>query len=179
MSKVVIINGSPFPSSRLNGLIQYAEQQLQQKGIEIDYIQVVQLPAEDLIKAKFDSEAILNANQKVEQADGIIIASPVYKAAYTGVLKTYLDLLPQKGLLGKTILPLFIGGTLAHLLSIDYALKPVLSTMGGRYILGGVYAVDAWVTREENEQYSLSEELVQRLDAAVEEFANALNGQKA
>ncbi|MDQ0160970.1 NADPH-dependent FMN reductase [Aeribacillus alveayuensis] len=175
MSKVVIINGSPFPSSRLNGLIQYAEQQLQQKGIEIDHIQVAQLPAEDLIKAKFDSEAILNANQKVEQADGIIIASPVYKAAYTGVLKTYLDLLPQKGLLGKTILPLFIGGTLAHLLSIDYALKPVLSTMGGRYILGGVYAVDAWVTRKENEQYSLSEELVQRLDAAVEEFANAIN----
>jgi len=64
------------------------------------------LPAEDLIKARFDSEAILNANKKVAEADGVIIASPVYKAAYTGILKTYLDLLPQKGFAEKTIFPL-------------------------------------------------------------------------
>ncbi|BDG45139.1 FMN reductase (NADPH) [Parageobacillus caldoxylosilyticus] len=133
------------------------------------------MPPEDLIKAKFDSEAILHANKKVEEAEGIIIASPVYKAAYTGVLKTYLDLLPQKGLLGKIILPLFIGGTIAHLLSIDYALKPVLSALGGRYILGGVYAVDTWINRNEQEGYSLSEDLLHRLDEAVAELADLIN----
>jgi FMN reductase len=175
MSKVVIINGNPSLTSRLNGMIQYVEQRLLQAGIEIEHIQVAELPSEDLIKAKFDSEAILRANKKVEEADGIIIASPVYKAAYTGVLKTYLDLLPQKGLLGKIILPLFIGGTIAHLLSIDYALKPVLSALGGRYILGGVYAVDTWITRNEQEGYSLSEDLLHRLDEAVAEFIDLIN----
>ncbi|MGG6439772.1 NADPH-dependent FMN reductase [Saccharococcus caldoxylosilyticus] len=175
MSKVVIINGSPSLTSRLNGMIQYVEQRLLQAGIEIEHIQVAELPSEDLIKAKFDSEAILHANKKVEEAEGIIIASPVYKAAYTGVLKAYLDLLPQKGLLGKIILPLFIGGTIAHLLSIDYALKPVLSALGGRYILGGVYAVDTWITRNEQEGYSLSEDLLHRLDEAVAEFADLIN----
>jgi FMN reductase len=175
MSKVVIINGSPSLTSRLNGMIQYVEQRLLQAGIEIEHIQVAELPSEDLIKAKFDSEAILHANKKVEEAEGIIIASPVYKAAYTGVLKAYLDLLPQKSLLGKIILPLFIGGTIAHLLSIDYALKPVLSALGGRYILGGVYAVDTWITRNEQEGYSLSEDLLHRLDEAVAEFADLIN----
>lgn len=175
MSKVVIINGNPSLTSRLNGMIQYVEQRLLQAGIEIEHIQVAELPSEDLIKAKFNSEAILRANKKVEEADGIIVASPVYKAAYTGVLKTYLDLLPQKGLLGKIILPLFIGGTIAHLLSIDYALKPVLSALGGRYILGGVYAVDTWITRNEQEGYSLSEDLLHRLDEAVAEFIDLIN----
>lgn len=174
MSNVVIINGNPSLTSRLNGMIQYVEQRLAQAGIEIGHIRVAELPPEDLIKAKFDSEAILHANKKVEEVDGIIIASPVYKAAYTGVLKTYLDLLPQKGLSGKIILPLFIGGTIAHLLSIDYALKPVLSALGSRYILGGVYAVDTWITRNEQEGYSLSEELIHRLDEAAAEFADLL-----
>lgn len=174
MGKAVIINGNPSQVSRLNGMIQYVEQRLLQAGIEIEHIRVAELPAEDLIKAKFDSEAILHANKKVEEAEAIVIASPVYKAAYTGVLKTYLDLLPQKGLAGKIILPLFIGGTIAHLLSIDYALKPVLSALGSRHILGGVYAVDTWITRNEQEGYHLSEDLIHRLDEAVTEFAEEI-----
>ncbi|QPA31160.1 NADPH-dependent FMN reductase [Thermaerobacillus caldiproteolyticus] len=174
MGKAVIINGSPSLASRLNGIIQYVEQRLSQEGIEIEHIRVAELPAEDLIKAKFDSEAILHTNKKVEEAEAIIIASPVYKAAYTGVLKTYLDLLPQKGLSGKVILPLFIGGTIAHLLSIDYALKPVLSALGSRHILGGVYAVDTWITRNEQKGYNLSEDLIHRLDKASTEFAEEI-----
>lgn len=173
MSNVVIINGSPSPVSRLHGLTEYVEHQLKEHAINVEHIQVADLPAEDLIKARFDSEAILNANRKVAEADGVIIASPVYKAAYTGILKTYLDLLPQKGFAEKTIFPLFIGGTIAHLLSIDYALKPVLSTMGARHILGGVYAIDAWVVRDQN-QYTLSDELLQRLDDSISEFVKAI-----
>lgn len=174
MSQIVIINGNPSLTSRLNGLIEYAEQYLRQAGFTIEHIQVTSLPAEDLIHAKFDSPAILAANQKVERAQGIIIASPVYKAAYTGLLKTYLDLLPQKGLQHKVVLPLFIGGSLAHLLAMDYGLKPVLSALGARYLLGGVYAVDQWVTRLPEGGYSLPEELTRRLDESLSEFGSAL-----
>jgi FMN reductase len=66
---------------------------LNEKGVPIN---VSDLPAEDLISAHFDP-AIQQANELVEKADAIIVASPVYKASYTGVFKTYLDLLPQKG----------------------------------------------------------------------------------
>ncbi|MDQ0896682.1 NAD(P)H-dependent oxidoreductase [Paenibacillus sp. V4I7] len=61
------------------------------------------------------------------------------EASYTGVLKAFLDLLPQKGLECKVVLPLAVGGTISHLLAIDYALKPVLSALGARNILQGVY----------------------------------------
>ena len=61
-------------------------------------IQVTDLPAEDLVHAKFDSPAIQDALAIVDAADAVIVATPVYKAAYSGVLKLFLDLIPQEGL---------------------------------------------------------------------------------
>ncbi|NMO98137.1 NADPH-dependent FMN reductase [Paenibacillus lemnae] len=171
MKKAVIINGSPTAGSRLTAIMEQAEQQLTAKGYEVSRVDVAQLPAEDLILARFESEHVIKANGLVAEADAVIIASPVYKASFTGVLKTFLDLIPQKGLAGKVILPLFIGGSLAHLLSIDYSLKPVLSSMGARFILGGVYAVDAQVARTEEGGFEIAEILQERLDIALEELA--------
>ena len=171
MAKAVIINGSPTAGSRLNAVMQIAEERLAAAGFETSRIDVAQLPAEDLIHVKFESEHIVKANGLVAEADAVIIASPVYKASYTGVLKTFLDLIPQKGLAGKVILPLFIGGSLAHLLAIDYSLKPVLSSIGARHILGGVYAVDAQVARTEEGGFDVADVLQERLDSALEELA--------
>lgn len=179
MSNIVIISGSPNASSRLNGITNYVQQQLAEKHLSSHLITVVDLPAEDLIHARFGSPAIIEANQIVEAADAVIIASPVYKASYTGVLKTFLDLLPQKGLNGKVIAPLFIGGTIAHLLSIDYALKPVLASMGAKLYVSGVYAIDAQISRtqEPNEEpvFELDEELKLRLSETVNELTYELS----
>ena len=60
----------------------------------------------------------------------MVVSTPVYKAAYSGVLKVFLDLLPQFGLAGKVVLPLVTGGTASHVLAIDYALRPVLLALG-------------------------------------------------
>ncbi|HEY2493490.1 MAG TPA: NADPH-dependent FMN reductase [Paenibacillus sp.] len=171
MPKIVVINGSPTLTSRLNAVLEYVEGLLKNSGFEVERIDVAKLPAEDLIHTKFESEHIVKANGLVAEADGVIIASPVYKASYTGVLKTFLDLVPQKGLAGKITLPLFIGGSLAHLLAIDYALKPVLSALGARHILGGVYTVDSQVVRTDDGGTEISEELQLRLQAALEELA--------
>lgn len=171
MPKVTIINGSPTPGSRLTAMIELADQLLQKQGFEVNHVNVGELPPEDLIHTKFESEAIVKANGLVAEADAVIIASPVYKASYTGVLKTFLDLVPQKGLAGKIILPLFIGGSLAHLLSIDYSLKPVLSALGARHILGGVYAVDAYIARTDQGGFEINEELTTRLEDNIAELA--------
>ncbi|OBZ15386.1 NADPH-dependent FMN reductase [Bacillus sp. FJAT-26390] len=179
MPNIVIISGSPNASSRLNGITQYVEQQLHEKDLSVNLITVVSLPAEDLIHARFGSPAIVEANKLVEEADAVIIASPVYKASFTGVLKTFLDLLPQKGLDGKIIAPLFIGGTIAHLLSIDYSLKPVLASMGAKLYVSGVYAVDSQInrTQEPNEApvFELNEELTLRLTDTVNELVHELS----
>jgi len=174
MSGIVIISGSPTPGSRLNGIIEHVEKNWVGKGIEVGHIRVADLPAEALLHANFKNESILAALARVEAASGVVIASPVYKASYTGILKAFLDLLPQTGLKGKVTLPLFIGGTIAHLLSLDYALKPVLSVLGSRNILGGVFAIDQWVQRLEGGGYELSEELRERLDRSAEELAEEI-----
>lgn len=102
MAKIVVINGTPSLVSRINAVIEYAENGLGGKGFEVERINVAELPPEDLIHTKFESEAIVKANGLVAEADALIIVSPVYKASYTGVLKTFLDLIPQKDLPEKS-----------------------------------------------------------------------------
>ena len=170
MSHVVIIAGSPPKRSRLTGLIDYSVSQLSEAGVTVEVIHVADLPAEDLVQARFDSTFVRDALAVVEAADAVIVATPVYKAAYSGVLKLFLDLIPQEGLRGKVTLPLVIGGSIAHLLAIDYALKPVLTALGGRHILGGVYAVDQGIERLDGDKYLLSAEITTRLDRSLEEL---------
>ncbi|WP_204272820.1 NAD(P)H-dependent oxidoreductase, partial [Escherichia coli] len=76
--------------------------------------------------------AIAAAVLAVEQADLVVVSTPIYKAAYSGLLKVFLDLLPPDALRGKLVLPLATGGSPAHVLALDYALKPVLSALGAR-----------------------------------------------
>ncbi|WP_427052319.1 NADPH-dependent FMN reductase [Paenibacillus sp. TC-CSREp1] len=170
MSHVVIIAGTPSKRSRLTGLTDYSTHTLSKAGISVEVIQVTDLPAEDLVQAKFDSPAIQDALAIVDAADAVIVATPVYKAAYSGVLKLFLDLIPQEGLRDKVTLPLVIGGSIAHLLAIDYALKPVLTALGGRHILGGVYAVDQAIERNEDGTFSLAADITARLDRSLEEL---------
>ncbi|WP_127579692.1 NADPH-dependent FMN reductase [Paenibacillus koleovorans] len=175
MAKVVIISGSPTPTSRLHGVIDHAKAQLEQSGIQTEWIKVRDIPAEDLMYAKFDSEAIVKVNAAVAGADAVFVATPVYKASYTGVLKALLDLLPQKGLEHKIVLPLAVGGTIAHMLAIDYALKPVLSSMGAQNILQGVYVLDKQVTWGGNGEAILDEEISARLQESVGQFIQEIN----
>lgn len=174
MSKIVIIAGSPTLGSRLFGLTDYVQEKLKEAGHSISWFSAAELPAEDLLLANFNSEVVKELNAAVEAADAVIIASPVYKASYSGALKTILDLIPQKGLQGKVVLPLFIGGTIAHLLAVDYALKPVVAALGGTHILSGVFAVDQWVSRLENGVFALEEQLRERLNEAVRELNREL-----
>jgi FMN reductase len=105
MTNIAIISGSPSPSSRLNGVLQSIGNYFNAEGVTTDWIQVNELPPEDLVYTRFDSPAIIHANRVIEQADAVVVATPIYKASYTGVLKSFLDLIPQKGLEGKVILP--------------------------------------------------------------------------
>ncbi|KAB7707159.1 NADPH-dependent FMN reductase [Bacillus aerolatus] len=164
MTKAVIIYGGNTRKSRLKGVLDKAEKFLSENQFEFETILVHELPAEDLISANFKSEPIIEANAKVAAAEVVIIVTPIYKAAYSGILKTYLDLLPQKGFEGKTVLPLVLGGSFGHLLVIDYALKPVLSALGARMILKGAFVLDTQVEYAENDQFLIHPQAEERLD---------------
>lgn len=175
MVKIAIIADITSASSRMNGVLNHLKARLEEDNLEVFSVNAREFPPEDLVYSKFDSPFVISSNNKVEEAGGVIIATPVYKASYTGVLKAYLDLLPQKALVGKTILPVAIGGTIAHVLSIDYALKPVLSALGATHLLQGVYVLDTQVKRDEHGRFDLSEEITDTLNIAIRQFAQALH----
>jgi SsuE family FMN reductase len=79
----------------------------------------------------------VRVEKQIEAAAALIVSTPIYKAAYTGALKALLDILPPAALDGKVVLPIATGGSFAHLLAIEYALKPVLSALGATDLLQG------------------------------------------
>lgn len=174
MTNILAISGSPSHPSRTYGIVEYASTLLAKEGFYSDIFSVRDFPAEDLVFGRYDSPNLEHPKELLAKADAVIIATPIYKAAYTGLLKTFLDLLPQKALLGKVVLPIATGGTLAHLLAIDYALKPVLSELGARHLLGGVYAVDKQIQRQEDGSIQLDEEIDQRLKHSLHDLREAV-----
>jgi FMN reductase len=174
MSNIVIISGSPTQPSRSFAISSHVKKLLSTQGHQIEHINVRDLPPEDLIYANFKSPAINHALAQVNRAQAVIVISPVYKASYTGVLKTFFDLIPEKGLFEKTILPIANGGSSAHLLSLEYAFKPLFSILDSQEILTGVYLVDSQFTYKETEVTFIDSDIQKRFDSALETLLTKL-----
>ncbi|MEO6276600.1 NADPH-dependent FMN reductase [Roseateles sp.] len=170
---ITSISGSPSERSRSAWLTQFAVTRLEGSTTRNEHIAVRDLPAAALLLADAQEPAIARAVEAIAAAGLVIIGTPIYKAAYSGLLKVFLDLLPPEALRGKTVLPLATGGSAAHLLALDYALKPVLSALGARHVLDGVFATDAQLQRHESGGYVPAPELLARLDRALEPIVPA------
>ncbi len=142
MASIVVLSGSPSSTSRTAELTEHLAERLRERGHSVRVVRVRELPAEALIGADSTDPVIAEVVAAIKDADGLLVASPIYKAAYTGVLKTLLDLLPHMVLAGKTVQPLLTGAGQVHALALDYALRPVLSALGPYHVLPGIFVVD-------------------------------------
>ncbi|MGW1724121.1 NADPH-dependent FMN reductase [Streptomyces sp. NPDC002306] len=174
MATVLSVSGSPSVSSRTNRLLRHLDQRLSAQGHEVIPLDIRTVPAEALLGADFRHPAIVEATELFARADGVVVGTPVYKASYSGVLKALLDLLPQYALTGKTVLPLATGGSVAHVLAIDYALRPVLSSMGATHIVPGWFTLDTDITVHENGSLTVAPGAAEALTQVVDQFSAAL-----
>lgn len=165
---VLLIAGSPSERSRSAALLDAAAQRLAVRGAFVQRLRIRELSPQALLLADLGHRSVLQAVQQVQDASVLVVATPVYKAAYSGVLKVFLDLLPQTALKGKTVLPLATGGSPHHMLALDYALRPVLQSLGAKHILPGIYATDAQVVLTPEGAYELGGDVSARLDDAVD-----------
>ena len=78
---------------------------------------------------------------EVGAADLVVVASPTYKATYTGLLKLFLDRFSTDGLRGVAV-PLMLGAGPAHALAPELALRPLLAEIGGTTVRGH-YVLDS------------------------------------
>jgi len=164
---VLLIAGSPSERSRTVGLLEETGRRLVQRGALVSRLRIRDLSPQALLLADAGNRSISQALDQVAAAGVVVIATPVQKAAYSGVLKVFLDLLPQNGLKGKTVLPLATGGSPHHMLALDYALRPVLQSLGAKHILPGIYATDAQVVLLPEGGVQMDADIGLRLDEAV------------
>lgn len=174
MSSVLVISGSPSSTSRTERLARSTAARIGARDVLVSLLDVRSLPAEDLMLARFDAPSIVEVTARVAAADGIVVASPIYKAAYSGLLKTFLDVLPQFALRGKVVLPLATGGSIAHVLAIDYALRPVLSSLDPLHVVNGLFILDKHITVPETGDIQLDPEVDERLNSVIDQFLRGL-----
>ncbi|WP_042352406.1 NADPH-dependent FMN reductase [Bacillus massiliigorillae] len=170
MSDIVIISGTTSYESRTNAVLNYLGEQVKQEELSVSEISVLDINPTVLIQGKYDDPSIVKIIDTIQKAKGVIIASPVYKAAYTGALKTLLDLLPQDILKYKPIYPLMVGGSQAHLLAIDYSFKPLLAALQAQTILRGVYLTDDTIDKLNVIKPITDEKLEERVNEQLREF---------
>jgi FMN reductase len=174
MSDVVTLAGSPLAASTASAILTYARSVLEGPGFGTSAISVRDLNAEDRMGGRHDSPALRPAQLLIEKARALVIATPVYQTAYSGVLQAFLDLLSPNALAGKVVLPIATGKSPTQLLSIEYALKPVLSALGAQHLLAGVFMADTQPHSTGDDALRLEAETEHQLQAALYELAGLL-----
>ncbi|MCJ2073322.1 FMN reductase [Methylobacterium sp. J-030] len=86
------------------------------------------------------ARALLDA---IEAADGLVVGSPVYKGAYTGLFKHLFDLVDPGALAGKPVAIVATGGGARHALVVEHAFRPLFGFFGALQIPTAIYASDA------------------------------------
>lgn len=108
----------------------------------------------------------------VEASDGIIAVSPVFSASYSGLFKSFIDVLDPKSLDGKAALLGATGGTDRHQMVLDYAMRPLFTYLRTRTAATAVFAgPQDWGNADDG-----ASPLSGRVDRAASEFAALLTG---
>jgi len=174
MPDIVLIAGSPNLPSRSAAVLERLENALRDEGPSIASIAVRNLPADALLCGDDRHPAVRGAIDLIASAHAVAVATPVYKAAYSGALKAFVDLLPLDVLEGKTVLPIATGGSPVNRLALEYAVRPLLSAIGARHVLGSIYVPDANLFRAPSGGFVLAESEEGRLRAAAVDLIAAV-----
>lgn len=88
----------------------------------------------------FASQELQEVKDTVAGADAVIAATPIFSASYTGLFKTFFDLLDEDVLVGTPVLIAATSGTARHSLALDHALRPLFTYLKAVVVPTGVFA---------------------------------------
>ena len=178
-SLVVVSAGLSQPSStrlladRLSAAV---DRHLREAGIE-PRIEVIELrdQAKDLVNnllAGFPSPGLQAALDAVLTADGLIAATPIFSASYSGLFKLFFDLVERDALAGTPVLIAATGGTARHSLALEHGMRPLFAYLNAAVVATAVYAAtEDWGGGGVMADGSL----VERIDRAALELALAMS----
>ena len=108
----------------------------------------------------------------VVASDGVIAVSPVFSASYSGLFKSFIDVLDPQSLEGKAVLLGATAGTDRHQMVLDFAMRPLFTYLRTRVAPTAVFAgPQDWGQQDDG-----GTPLSARIDRAAGEFAGLLQG---
>jgi FMN reductase len=115
----------------------------------------------------FAGPDLATAIDKVMKADGLIAATPIFSASYSGLFKTFFDLLEPDALVGKPVLIAATAGTARHSLALEHVVRPLFSYLRAVVVPTTVFAAsEDWGTGSNS-----GEALSERIGRAARELA--------
>ncbi|AKK08909.1 FMN reductase [Corynebacterium testudinoris] len=111
------------------------------ESLQVDVIELRDL-VNDLgqsLTTGISSPALDEVKTKVSASDGLVVVSPVFKASYSGLFKTFFDVLDQDSLNGMPVIIAATAGSARHQLVLDYALRPLMTYMRAFVVPTGVF----------------------------------------
>ncbi|TDC70284.1 NADPH-dependent FMN reductase [Micromonospora sp. KC606] len=91
----------------------------------------------------FPSASLRTALDAVAGADGVIAVTPIFSASYSGLFKSFFDVLDSGALAGTPVLVGATGGTARHSLALEHAVRPLFGYLRAVVVPTGVYAAGA------------------------------------
>jgi FMN reductase len=140
---LLMIVGAATPPGRLAAAVSFAAGMV--KDAPVDILNLAETPVEICDGRPLDkyNDRTRHAVGQIADAAAVLIAAPVYRASYPGVLKNLLDLAPVESLQSKPVGIVAMGGSPHHFLGVDWQLRDVLTWFGALvaptsvYITGG------------------------------------------
>ncbi|WP_445996724.1 FMN reductase [Okibacterium fritillariae] len=178
--KIVVLSaGLSNPSStRLlaDRLADATVSRLAESGVEAS-VRVIELRDHALDVTKnlltgFPSAELREALDALSAADGIVAVTPIFSTSYSGLFKSFIDILDREAIVGTPVLLGATGGTTRHSLAIDYAIRPLFTYLHAAPVSTGVFAASSdW-----GDGADTVADLPSRIARAAGELANAVIG---
>lgn len=125
--------------------------------------------------AGFPGPALRSAIATVTGADAVIAVSPVFTASYSGLFKSFFDVIEDDSLIGKPLLVAATGGTARHSLALEFALRPLFAYLRAQVAPTAVFAAtEDWGRSDEDESARGGSRLGDRIERAAGELAGML-----
>jgi FMN reductase len=133
--------------------------------VELDVIELRPLAhaiADNLLTG-FPAGELADAVETVRRADALVVVSPVFSASYSGLFKSFFDVLEPELLAGKPVLMAATAGTARHSLVLEHAMRPLFAYLRAVVVPTGVFAA--------TEDFGGSTDLTARITRAAGELA--------
>ncbi|MFJ1762968.1 FMN reductase [Amycolatopsis sp. NPDC088138] len=141
-------------------------------SVEVVELRDIALDVTKNLLTGFPSPDLRKAIETVTGADALIVVTPVFTAGYSGLFKSFFDVLDAESLVGKPVLLGATGGTERHSLVLDYQLRPLFGYLKADPVATGVYAASSdWGSGEGA--------LQRRIERAGAELASLAAGRPA